>query len=87
MKLHFITSISKSYWNDTARYCIPTWKLPGKVTIYVDQNAGDLDWLSEVPFHKELLTVPDLQNKELENFGVNHGLKLTLLEIDPSMKE
>lgn len=70
MKLHFITSISKSYWNDTARYCIPTWKLPGNVTIYIDQNGGDLDWLAEVPFHKELISVPNINVKEIERSKV-----------------
>lgn len=65
MNLHFITSISKDYWYNTAQYCINTWKLPGKVTIYVDQQVGDLDWLQELPFHKELLNVPLLKyNKD-----------------------
>jgi hypothetical protein len=61
MNLHFITSISKEYWYSTAQYCVTTWKLPGKVTIYIDQTDGDLDWLKDVPFHKELLHVPTLK--------------------------
>jgi len=62
MKLHFITSISKNYWNDTGKICINTWKnLPGDVTVYVDQKDGDLDWIKEIPFHKELLYVPPLE--------------------------
>jgi hypothetical protein len=60
MNLHFITSISKNYWYDTAQYCIDTWNLPGKLTIYVDQKDRDLDWLADVNYHKELLTVPTL---------------------------
>jgi hypothetical protein len=61
MKLHFITSISKEYWYATAKRCISTWNLPGEVTIFIDQQYGDLDWISEVPFHKHLLFVPDLK--------------------------
>jgi hypothetical protein len=60
MNLHFITSISKEYWYSTAKHCINTWNLPGKVTIFIDQKHGDLDWLSEVPYHKQLLSVPEL---------------------------
>lgn len=60
MKLKFITSISKNYWNSTAKHCISTWNLPGEVVIYVDQKEGDLNWLNEVPFQKELLNVPAL---------------------------
>lgn len=64
MKLHFITSISKNYWNETGKYCINTWQgLPGDLTIYVDQKDGDLDWLREIPFHKELLHVPPLTSQ------------------------
>lgn len=71
MKLHFITSISKNYWNDTAKYCINTWKnLPGDVTVYVDQKEGDLDWLKEIPFHKELLYVPKLEAAEADRAKV-----------------
>jgi hypothetical protein len=58
MKLKFITSISKNYWNSTGKYCINSWNLPGDVTIYIDQKEGDLDWIKDVPFHKELLHVP-----------------------------
>jgi hypothetical protein len=60
MTLHFITSISKEYWHSIAKHCISTWDLPGKVTIYIDQESGDLDWISEIPYHKELLHVPEL---------------------------
>jgi len=60
MKLKFITSISKNYWNSTGKYCINSWNLPGDVTIYIDQKEGDLDWVKEVPHHKELLHVPAL---------------------------
>ena len=82
MKLHFITSISKTYWNDTARFCIPTWKLPGKLTIYIDQNGGDLDWVVEIPFHKELLSVPELNNKELERSKVRKFWGKSWAQID-----
>jgi hypothetical protein len=58
MKLHFITSISKDYWYSVAKHCISTWDLPGEVTVYIDQSSGDLDWLSEIPYHKELVYVP-----------------------------
>jgi len=61
MRLHFITSISKDYWYSTAQYCIGTWKLPGKITIYIDQKEGDVDWFNELPFHKLLLNVPHLE--------------------------
>jgi hypothetical protein len=60
MNLHFITSISKEYWYDTARFCIPTWDLPGKITIYVEQREGNIEWLKELPFEYELLYAPDL---------------------------
>lgn len=60
MNLHFITSISKEYWYATAKRCINTWKLPGKVTIFIDQQHGDLNWISEIPFQKSLLHVPPL---------------------------
>jgi hypothetical protein len=61
MKLHFITSISKEYWEKTGRLCIPTWDLPGKVTIYVEQKSGTIDWMKEIPFPVELLHVPTLK--------------------------
>jgi hypothetical protein len=64
MQLHFITSISKEYWYSTAKKCINTWNLPGKITIFVDQQFGDLDWLQEVPYHKHLLSVPTLKVDE-----------------------
>ena len=71
MNLHFITSISKNYWNETAKYCINTWGgLPGEVTVYIDQKDGDLDWIKEVPFHKELLYVPTLESKSAERAKV-----------------
>jgi len=61
MNLHFITSVSKNYWYDTAQYCVRTWNsFPGPITVYVDQKDGDLDWLKDIPFHKELLYVPNL---------------------------
>ena len=64
MELHFITSISKDYWYNTAKRCINTWKLPGKVTVYIDQQHGDLDWVAEIPFNKRLLSVPKLKVDE-----------------------
>lgn len=67
MNLHFITSISQDYWDSTARTCIKTWNLPGKVTIFIDQSHGDLDWLDDVPFHKRLLSVPTLKVDEFTN--------------------
>lgn len=66
MNLHFITSLSGEYWNSTGKYCIDTWDLPGKVTIYVDQLYGDLDWLSEVKYHKEAIYVPPLMELQQE---------------------
>jgi len=65
MKLHFITSISQEYWYNTAQYCIPTWNLPGKVTIFVEQREGNLNWLKELPFEYELLYAPDLDLDDL----------------------
>jgi len=62
MNLHFITSISKEYWYETAQYCISTWDLPGKVTIYIDQKEGDVEWFNELPFEKRLLHVPVLED-------------------------
>lgn len=62
MELHFITSLSEDYWNNTAKYCIPTWNLPGRVTIYIDQRSGGLDWIRELPYHCEYLYVPPLNH-------------------------
>jgi hypothetical protein len=67
MNLHFITSISKEYWYSTAKHCISTWNLPGKVTVFIDQQYGDLDWINEIPFHKRLLSVPHLKVDEFTN--------------------
>jgi hypothetical protein len=64
MNLHFITSISKEYWYTTAKHCISTWDLPGTVTIFIDQQYGDLDWISEIPYHKHLLLVPPIKIDE-----------------------
>ena len=61
MNLHFITSVSKDYWNNVGKYCISSWNLPGKVTVYVDQHQGDLKWISEIPHNVELLHVPELK--------------------------
>lgn len=58
MNLHFITSISKEYWYATGQYCISTWDLPGKVTVYVEQTAGDIRWIQDIPFEVSLLPVP-----------------------------
>jgi hypothetical protein len=67
MNLHFITSISKEYWYSTAKHCINTWNLPGKITVFIDQQYGDLDWISEIPFHKHLLSVPHLKVDDFTN--------------------
>jgi hypothetical protein len=64
MKLHFITSLSKEYWDTVAKKCMSTWNLPGKVTVFIDQQYGDLDWISEIPYHKRLLHVPPLKTDE-----------------------
>lgn len=61
MNLHFITSISQDYWNNTAKYCIPSWNLPGKITVYIDQKEGNVEWFNEIPFERRLLHVPPLQ--------------------------
>lgn len=58
MNLHFITSISKEYWYATGQYCISTWDLPGKVTVYVEQTSGDIGWIRDIPFEVSLLPVP-----------------------------
>jgi hypothetical protein len=60
MNLHFITSVSREYWDLTAKYCIPTWNLPGRVTVYVEQTEGDIKWVKDIPFNTEILTVPTL---------------------------
>lgn len=65
MNLHFITSISKEYWYSTARYCINTWDLPGTVTVFVDQQEGDLTWISEIQADQiVLLNVPYINTAE-----------------------
>ena len=61
MNLHFITSVSRDYWYDVAQYCVGTWNLPGKITIYIDQKEGEVDWFNDVPHNKRLLYVPDLK--------------------------
>jgi hypothetical protein len=61
MNLHFITSISKEYWYATGQYCIPTWDLPGKITVFVEQSTGDIGWIKEIPFEVSLLSVPTNQ--------------------------
>lgn len=73
MNLHFITSISQTYWNNTAKYCIPTWDLPGKVTVYIDHKEGDVDWFTDIPFNKKLLHVPHLEitSEELDKTKVS----------------
>lgn len=65
MNLHFITSISKDYWYATAKKCVSTWDLPGKVTIFVEQRDGDLSWTEELPFSWQLVYAPDLKLGEL----------------------
>lgn len=60
MNLHFITSISQEYWNLVGKYCIPTWDLPGRVTVYVEQTEGDIKWVNQIPFNVEIITVPKL---------------------------
>ncbi len=71
MELHFVTSVSKNYWYETGQYCIRTWtSLPGNITVYVDQKDGDLDWLKDIPFHKELLHVPNLEAKTADRAKV-----------------
>ena len=77
MNLHFITSISKEYWESTAKKCINTWKLPGKLTVFIDQPFGDLTWLDEVPGPKYLLYVPPLKVDDL---------KLITLQILPKLE-
>lgn len=69
MKLKFITSISKKYWEDVGKHCISTWDLPGEVVIYIDQQEGDVEWYNEIPFNKRLLHVPALEVDE--QFDVN----------------
>ena len=67
MNLHFITSISSAYWNNIAKQCISTWDLPGRVTVYIDQTHGDLDWIKQIPYHCELLHVPPLESTQHAN--------------------
>jgi hypothetical protein len=64
MNIHFITSISNEYWYSTAKRCLSTWNLPGTVTVYIDQQYGDLNWINEIPFNKRLLYVPPLKVDE-----------------------
>lgn len=61
MELHFITSISKEYWESTGKICIPTWKLPGKVTVFVEYKEGPIEWMKEIPFPVSILHVPALK--------------------------
>jgi hypothetical protein len=62
MNLHFITSLNREYWELVGQYCIPTWNLPGRVTIYVEQTEGDIKWVKNIPFDVEILIVPQLIN-------------------------
>jgi hypothetical protein len=71
MNLKFITSISKEYWEETAKHCIPTWNLPGEVIVYIEQREGEIGWVQEVPFKKLLLDVPKLK----EDYGRNKVYK------------
>lgn len=64
MNLHFITSISKEYWDRTAKYCISTWNLPGTLTIYIDQQEGEVEWFNDIKHPKRLLNVPPLKFKD-----------------------
>lgn len=66
MNLHFITSISREYWVDVGQYCIPTWKLPGKVTVYFEQDSGSIEWTKQVPYEMVLQT-PALLSSTLVN--------------------
>lgn len=68
MNLHFITSVSPTYWETIGKRCIDSWQLPGQVTVYVDQQQGDLAWLHQVPHNKTLLAVPALS---IEPFASN----------------
>jgi hypothetical protein len=67
MSLHFITSINQEYWDIIAKRCISTWDLPGSITVYIDQQQGNLDWIKEVPYHCELLHVPKLTSNAHAN--------------------
>lgn len=64
MKLQFITSVSKSYWESVGKHCINTWNLPGEIIIYIDQQEGDVEWFNEIPHTKKLLHVPPLNVAE-----------------------
>lgn len=61
--LHFVTSVSPSYWNSVGKHCINTWDLPGSITIYIDQQEGDVNWMNDIDirFRKRLLNVPKLE--------------------------
>jgi hypothetical protein len=61
MNLQFVTSISQSYWNSVAKYCIGTWNLPGELIVYIDQPDGDIEWFSEIEHKKRLVHVPSLK--------------------------
>jgi hypothetical protein len=82
MNLHFITSVSKNYWYSTGQHCIGTWNLPGKTSVYVDQKDGDLDWLKDIPFHKELLNVPPLEYGEDERAKVRKFWGKSVAQLD-----
>jgi hypothetical protein len=64
MNLHFITSLSKEYWESVGKHCIGTWNLPGKVTVYLEQTTGPIKWVNDIPFNVELLTVPPLTTSD-----------------------
>lgn len=66
MKLKFITSISKGYWQGVGKHCISTWDLPGEVEIYIDQQEGEVEWFNELPYKKRLLKVPSLKDSEIK---------------------
>jgi len=67
MKLRFITSVSPGYWQSVGKRCIESWNLPGEVTVYVDQQEGDLSWVEEIAYDKKLLRVPKLKNYGSDN--------------------
>ena len=70
MNLNFITSLSKEYWEGTGKFCLKTWKnFPGTVTVYIDQQEGDIAWINELPsfFVKKLVRVPNLNLEDRDS--------------------
>ena len=61
----WVTSLSREYWENCAKYTMPTWNnLPGDVFIVWDDKPVDLDFGTKVNFWKEVTSPEDPWIKE-----------------------